>query len=170
MTDAGQARRPNILYLLADDLGWADVGYHIRTPAVVSWPGTLRPAVVRQPIRVVDWMPTFAGLTGAASASDPRWDGRDVWPLITGVAPAEPDRTLFWNFRGNEFGARIGDLKLRTDGALRPERTELFDLAVDPGERRNLIREAPARAADLLDLIRQERELDDSSKRPDAPP
>ena len=123
MTDAGQARRPNILYLLADDLGWADVSYHIRTPAVVSWPGTLR-----------------------------------------------PDRTLFWNFRGNEFGARIGDLKLRTDGALRPERTELFDLAVDPGERRNLFREAPARAADLLNLIRQERELDDSSKRPDAPP
>ncbi len=142
----------------------------IRTPAVVSWPGTLRPAVVRQPIQVVDWMPTFAGLTGAATASDPRWDGRDVWPLLTGAASAEPDRTLFWNFRGNEFGARIGDLKLRTDGALRPERTELFDLAVDPGERRNLFREAPARAADLLDLIRQERELDDSSKRPDAPP
>lgn len=114
-------------------------------------------------------MPTFAGLTGATTAEDPRWDGRDVWPLITGEAE-EPDRTLFWNFRGSEYGARIGDLKLRTDGDLRPEKTELFDLAADPGERRDLFAESPGRAADLLDLIRQERELDDVSKRPDAPP
>lgn len=141
----------------------------IRTPAVISWPGTLRPAAVSRPIQVVDWMPTFAGLTGATTAEDPRWDGRDVWPLITGEA-AEPDRTLFWNFRGSEFGARIGDLKLRTDGGLQPEKTELFDLAADPGERRDLFADAPGRAADLLDLIRQERALDDASKRPDAPP
>lgn len=142
----------------------------IRTPAVVSWPGALQPAVVRQPIQVVDWMPTFARLTGAATDADPRWDGSDVWPMIAGTAGAEPDRTLFWNFRGSEFGARIGDLKLRTDGALRPERTEMFDLAADPGEQHDLFEESPARAADLIDLIRQEREQDDSSKRPDAPP
>ncbi len=141
----------------------------IRTPAVISWPGTLQPATVSRPIQVVDWMPTFANLVGAATAGDPRWDGRDVWPLITGEA-AELDRTLFWNFRGSEFGARIGDLKLCTDGEGRPGRTELFDLAADPGERRDLFGESPGLAADLLDLIRQERELDDSSKRPDAPP
>ena len=37
--DAGQrtARQPNIVYILADDLGWADVGYHgpdIQTPNI----------------------------------------------------------------------------------------------------------------------------------------
>ena len=136
---------------------------------MISWPGTLRPGTVSRPIQVVDWMPTFANLVGAATAEDPRWDGRDVWPLITGE-DADLDRTLFWNFRGSEFGARIGDLKLCTDGEVRPENTELFDLADDPGEQRNLFEESPGLATDLLDLIRQERELDGSSKRPDAPP
>ena len=139
----------------------------VRTPAVISWPGTLQPATLSQPIQIVDWMPTFCNLAGAGTADDPRWDGVDIWPLLTGERAAL-DRTLFWNFRGSDFGARIGDLKLVTDGDLRPENTEMFDLAVDPYERHNLFEESPARAHHLLDLIRRERELDDSSRRPDV--
>ena len=140
----------------------------VRTPAVINWPGTLSPNKVTAPIQVVDWMPTFTSLVGAETQSDPMWDGKDVWSLITGEA-TKMDRTFFWNFRGgSNIGARIGDLKLFTDGDMRPEKTEMFDLAVDPYERRNLFERDPDRGKDLLDLIREEREKDDTSVRPDA--
>lgn len=141
----------------------------VRTPAVICWPGTLKPGKMTAPIQVVDWMPTFTNLVGATTENDPMWDGHDIWPLITGET-TELDRTFFWNFRGGQnIGARIGDLKLFTDGDMRPEKTEMYDLAVDPYERRNLFERDPGRGKDLIDLIREEREKDDTSVRPDAP-
>ena len=44
----------------------------------------------------------------------------------------------------------------------------MYDLAEDPYERRNVLEADPTQAKDLLDLIRQERELDDTSRRADA--
>ncbi len=46
--------------------------------------------------------------------------------------------------------------------------TWMFDLANDPYERRNIFEATPDQARDLLDLIRKEQELDDSSKRTDV--
>ena len=141
----------------------------VRTPAVINWPGTLKPAKMTAPIQIVDWMPTFTNLVGATTQEDPMWDGKDIWPLITGEA-TEMDRSFFWNFRGGQnIGARLGDLKLFTDGDMRPEKTEMYDLANDPYEQRNLFDRNPDRGKDLLDLIREEREKDDTSVRPDAP-
>ena len=141
----------------------------IRTPAVISWPGTLKPAKMTAPIQVVDWMPTFTNLVGATTSKDPLWDGTDIWTLINGESE-QTDRTLYWNFRGGQnLGARLGDVKLFTDGDLRPEKTEMFDLRTDPYERRDIFDAEPGLAKDLLDLVREQRELDDTSVRPDAP-
>ena len=94
---------------------------------------------------------------------------RRVTAEVEGEAEAS-ERTFFWNFRGGQnIGGRIGDLKLFTDGDMRPEKTEMYDLASDPYERRNLFERQPDRGKDLLDLIREEREKDDTSVRPDAP-
>ena len=79
------------------------------------------------------------------------------------------DRTFFWNFRGGrDIGARIDDVKLFTDGEMRPEKTEMFDLGQDPYERRNIFEAEPLLAKNVLDLIREEREKDDTSVRPDV--
>ena len=140
----------------------------VRTPALISWPGTLNPSKMTVPIQVVDWMPTFTNLVGATTQTDPQWDGKDIWPLITGEA-TKMDRTFFWNFRGGrDIGARIDDVKLFTDGEMRPEKTEMFDLGQDPYERRNIFEAEPLLAKNVLDLIREERERDDTSVRPDV--
>jgi hypothetical protein len=37
MTKSGRVERPNVLFMLADDMGWGDVSYHgsaIRTPNI----------------------------------------------------------------------------------------------------------------------------------------
>jgi len=141
----------------------------VRTPAVISWPGTLKPSKMTHPIQVVDWMPTFTNLVGATTQNDPQWDGKDIWPLLTGETDSI-DRTFYWNFRGGRnLGARIGDVKLFTDENLRPEKTEMFDLASDPYERRNIFEASTDQAQDLIDLIRKEQELDGVSERLDAP-
>ena len=100
---------------------------------------------------------------------DPQWDGQDIWPLLTGEAK-NLERTFYWNFKGGQnLGARMGDVKLFTDGDLRPDKTEMYDLGADPYERKDIFEASPDVAKDLLDLIRQERELDSTSVRPDAP-
>ena len=140
----------------------------IRTPTAIRWPGTLKPGKLTHPLQMVDWMPTFANLIDYAPSRDPLWDGIDIWPLLTGETAAI-DRTLFWNFRGQDFGGRIGDWKLIADREMRPEKTELFDLGSDPYERREISEQHPDKVEELKAFIGREREKDDVSKRPDAP-
>ena len=140
----------------------------IRTPALVSWPGTLRPRKLETPLHIVDWMPTFCQLLDYIPAHEPRWDGTDIMPLLTEQVGHIHRKPLFWNFRGNCFGARNGDWKLIADDRMDPEHTELFDLASDPYETRDLATSQPERVHQLLEVIADERKLDDTSKRDDV--
>ena len=65
-------------------------------------------------------------------------------------------RTLYFK-RGNNFALRHGDWKLVTSGK---EKQELFHLAVDPGEAKDLSRQNPEQAARLRALLEQERKND----------
>jgi arylsulfatase A-like enzyme len=120
----------------------------IRVPALVHWPGRLKPGVLDAPVHVVDWMPTLCQLAGYRPARDLKWDGRDVWPLISGQTSPEP-RTLYWAGVGFRSAAlRHGDWKLVVhDGS--PQKVELFDLARDPHEQNDLSMEHPDRTAEL---------------------
>jgi arylsulfatase A-like enzyme len=118
----------------------------IRTPAVASWPGRLKPGVLDAPVHVADWVPTLCGLAGYAPAKDPRWDGADVWPVLSGAAKPGP-RAFYWLGTGRRAQAvRVGDWKLILPKAGDPE---LYDLAADPGEKTDLAGKHPDRVADL---------------------
>jgi arylsulfatase A-like enzyme len=141
----------------------------IRTPAVVSWPGTLGPRRLRTPIHMVDWMPTLCGLTGARPQQDPQWDGSDIWPILSQRQDQVERKPLYWNFRGDLFGARENDWKLIANDEMSPDHAELFDLARDPLESRDLAAQEPERVHRLLEVIASERRLDGISKRPEMP-
>ena len=140
----------------------------IRTPTVINWRGHLAPGTLAHPVHVVDWMPTFCNLLGATPQRDPQWDGTDIWPLLAGTSETSTDRTLFWNFRGGtRLGVRAGDWKLiaHEDDE---RQVELFNIADDPYEAQELAAEHPGIVRELSELIREQRSLDDTSRRDDV--
>jgi arylsulfatase A-like enzyme len=107
----------------------------IRTPALISWPGRLKPRDEQSPVHVADWFPTFAGVAGYRPKHDLKWDGSNLWPVLSGARKAEA-RVLYWlGPNGNCLALRQGDLILiRQKG--KPD--ELYDLAADPAQKSDL--------------------------------
>jgi len=115
----------------------------LRTPLVIRWPGVARPgSLVREVASITDLMPSLAAaVNGEAPAG---LDGHDLRPILRG--DKAPERRLVWYYphawgeRGpgiEPFAAmRRGDLKVIH--FFEEGRTELYDLAADPGETRDL--------------------------------
>ena len=51
----------------------------VRVPAFFNWPAKLKPAVVNEPLHMVDIMPTLLALAGAKGSPDHPMDGKDIW-------------------------------------------------------------------------------------------
>ncbi len=134
----------------------------IRVPFAIVWKGRV-PAdkVDARPIIQLDVLPT--ALAAAGVTAQPSWklDGVDLLPYLTGTSTARPHDTLYWRLASN-MAIRRGDWKLvkTSEGPL--ARTppvsledlagaELYDLANDIGETRNLARAEPDRVRELAE-------------------
>ena len=126
----------------------------IREPLMIRWPGITRPGtVIDTPVSSIDFLPTICEVVRSQTE---KVDGRSLLPLLRGNKM--PERPLFWHYPhysdqgGKPAGAvRLGDWKLiefYEDGWL-----ELFNLAADPGEQRNLVRRERAKAKMLHNLL-----------------
>jgi arylsulfatase A-like enzyme len=125
-----------------------------RLPMLVWWPGRVAAGQVneRTVLSAVDLLPSFCKLAGAAipQAIADRLDGEDLSGALTGGLPMRL-RPLFWGYgrntnsfaypgepanRSPNLAVRDGDWKLliNADGS----RSELYDLAADPKEEKNL--------------------------------
>ena len=121
----------------------------IRVVALADWPGRLAPRKVTAPMHAVDWMPTLTRLAGYVPTGDLEWDGRDMWPVLSGKLDKPPSRTIYIPYR-NSSALRDGDWKLI---APKRGRCELFNLAEDPYEKDNLASKQPERVARLRGLL-----------------
>jgi arylsulfatase A-like enzyme len=137
----------------------------IRVPAFVNWPGRISPGKIDSPIGIVDWLPTLSKLAGFEPGPDLKWDGQDVWPLLTRKArPAS--RNLYWKApAGRAFALRSGDWKLVVHAAAAgsEQRVELFNLREDPYEQRDRAASEAETTARLNELLVRERSHDDDS-------
>ncbi len=141
----------------------------VRSPTILYWRGKLQAGHVSSPVQSVDWAPTLTKLAGCDLKEDPKWDGRDIWPVITGEEQTDPERTFFWNFRGRSFAAMQNQWKLvQNDADEAPDALELYNLAEDPRETTDLAADKPERVQQLLEIITTEREQDDADKREDV--
>ena len=116
----------------------------IRVPMLASWPGALPAGEdFEEPVLAVDL--TATALAAASGAVPREWDGVDLRPALTGAAL--PARTFDWRM-GPKAALRSGDWKIIRPG--RGADWELYDLASDPGESRDL---AATRPGDLNRLL-----------------
>ena len=119
----------------------------IRVPAFANWPGRLKARTVDAPVHIVDWMPTLTRLTNCRIKQNLRWDGRDIWPLLTGELTKPEPRTLYWKFSGGAFAIRSGDWKLIVPG--RDKEPQLYNITADPYEKQDLAKVHSNRVARL---------------------
>lgn len=129
----------------------------IRTPGVAHWPGKIAPGEIHTPLHAVDWMPTLCALAQAKPPGDLKWDGANIWPLLTRAEKSPAPRSIYSAGTGFRSAAlRHGDWKLIVNraaegkkGAKQPPAEELFHLATDPGETKNLAAEKPDVLAEM---------------------
>lgn len=120
----------------------------IRVPYLVQWKGTL-PAgkVYEQPVIQLDFAPTALAAAGA-EVKNANFDGVNLLPHLQGKVTAPPHESLYWRF-GEQLAIRHGNFKLvRGVGVDKPQ---LFDLAADIGESKDLSAERPELYKDLTD-------------------
>lgn len=135
----------------------------VRVAAFAAWPGRIQPGtVVNEPLHIVDWYPTLLKLAGASVRPQASIDGRDAWPTITAGKPSPHDEILV-NATPHTGAIRVGPWKLILNGdyndvwdaergtqrASARETVELFNLAEDPSEQKNLADAHPAKVKEL---------------------
>ena len=118
-----------------------------RVVALANWRGRIKPQVVNGIMHIVDIYPTLAGLAGAQLSRNKPLDGIDVWPTISEGKPSPRDEIVY-NVEPYRAAVRKGNWKLVWT-ALLPPKIELFDLAKDPAESKDLSEEHPEKVKDL---------------------
>lgn len=118
----------------------------IRVPYLVQWKGTL-PAgkIYDQPVIQLDFHPTALAAAGV-EAKNANFDGVNLLPYLQNKVTAPPHESLYWRF-GQQTAIRHGNYKLVK--AVGNERPELYDLAADIGESKELSGEKPEIYKDL---------------------
>lgn len=148
----------------------------IRVPMVAWGPGIVPEGTTSDHVWAAwDLLPTLTDLAGVSAPSG--IDGRSMAPLLTGSGTAPEHDYLYWElFRGDQQAftqaIRRGDWKaLRIFSEDGSSATELYNLADDLGETRNLAAEHPDRVAELEALMTEAHEpaeLEDFRRREPA--
>ena len=149
-----------------------------RESTLMWWPGKI-PAgsVCSEPAMTIDILPTVAGLIGAELPQH-TIDGKDIWPLISGVPDARSPHEAYLMYYGRELQAiRMGKWKLHfphryrtldgkpggkggipTKYAQKRTGLELYDLESDVGETQNVAAEHPEIVAKIEAIAQKARE------------
>jgi uncharacterized sulfatase len=130
----------------------------VRTPAIFWWPGTVKPAVVTDIGSAMDLFATAAHLSGAMLPAGRTLDSVDLSPRLLGTG-ASARQILYYYWDSELRAIRKGNYKahfITSDayGEGEPRREHatplLFNLADDPGERRDVAGAHPDIVAELV--------------------
>lgn len=148
----------NTIVIFAADNGLA-VGQHgllgkqslydhsVRVPLILAGPGILQQRRIDANVYLFDLFPTLCELQGAKTP--PRVEGQSLLPLLANK-PASARSRIFAAYRDSQRMIRVGDYKLIRYPKI--DKTQLFNLADDPWETRDLAgdEQQQARIATML--------------------
>ncbi|CAN5587545.1 arylsulfatase [soil metagenome] len=124
-----------------------------RAASFWRWPGTFKPGDVHALSAHIDFLPTLADIAGAQLTDEVKTqvEGRSLLPLLKDPSSAWPDRTLFthvgrWPKGTNPALSKYRECSVRTprwqlvsaDNKTYEKAWQLFNIADDPGEKRNV--------------------------------
>lgn len=124
----------------------------IRVCTIAWWPGKIPSGTSTDAMTsTMDFLPTFAKLSGAAIPSDRKMDGVDIESVLLGTPGIAPPRDTFFYYRGFKLDAvRSGAWKLHLalaengTGKKKSEpKLQLFNLDEDIAESKNVASENP---------------------------
>ena len=125
-----------------------------RVPFLATWKDRIKPGVSDAIIGQVDLMNTLGAIAGAPALKDGvAIDSLDMSATLLGDSSKGRD----WLLGGaGPNTLRIGDWKLiPSDGKKKSKNDQLFNLAADPGEAKNLAAENPAKLKEMLERYEQ---------------
>ena len=132
--------------------GWLYEG-GVREPTIIRAPGVTMPgSVSKKPIVSMDFFPTMLELAGLPSRPNLHADGKSLIKQLQGDDSGQ--RTLYWHYphyhgSGWKPGASIRDGDWKLIEFYHYEKFELYNLATDPGEQKNLAQKEPKMASRL---------------------
>jgi len=138
-----------------------------RVPFLVRWPGRVKPGTSEALISQVDFIASFASLTGQPLGRDDAPDSMNVLPALLGESKVDRDNLVqqagVLSLRKGTMkyiepgkGAKINkntNVELGNDPA-----PQLYDLADDPGETRNLASGKQQERNDMSETLQKLRE------------
>ncbi len=132
-----------------------------RVPLIVSWPGVTKAgSTTDTPTIHVDMYPTFLEMAGAAAPADYVLDGESLAPLLRDPKASLKREAIYQHFPGY-LGAGEGSWRTTPVGLIQQgpwklmqffedKHLELYNLAENIGETKNLAAEQPEKAQELL--------------------
>jgi len=129
----------------------------IRVPLIVRWPGAIeKGSVCRVPVTSPDLFATILDVAGAPPPAGQPVDGVSLVPLLRQAGGIRRE-ALFWHFPTSMWSRWPGGALRRGNFKLieffEDDRVELYDLAADIGESRDLASERPRLAASLREEL-----------------
>ena len=130
----------------------------IRTPLIARWPGRIKPGTTSDQVGAFwDVLPTLCEVAGVAAPAE--IDGISIVPTLLDHPGQRQHEYLYWEYQsgGRAQAVRFGDWKaIRNQVNKAPDATpELYNLANDPGEQRNLAEQHPDLAAKAAAFMKE---------------
>jgi arylsulfatase A-like enzyme len=131
----------------------------IRVPMIARLPGRIPAGTVNDtPGYFADWFPTLCDAAGLAKPDG--LDGESLWPALTNGKTTARTTPMIWVFPeyGGQVAVQIGDLKAVRQGlkTKTPGAWEVYDLARDRGEARDIARDHADFIQQVEALLRRE--------------
>ncbi|MEM1069420.1 MAG: arylsulfatase [Planctomycetota bacterium] len=132
----------------------------VRVPTIVRWPGKVPAGTASDRVSgFEDWMPTLLAAIGAEAAIPESIDGISMLPTLMGKSQ-DPRPYLYREFGsyGGQQSIRVGDWKaIRQNMSRGNMEIELYNLAEDTGEQKNVAEQHPdvvERLAKMMSEVR----------------